>query len=142
MDISIGSNQLRNTNGVFTADDRNLISVEISETDGALLLSMDLYNPAGSQVAKLERNAWASNDQERFELKTNIHSIMLVDNTLKGVVLLVKKEGDSSVVIPQAKFYLPGGMVSEVTAEQWHVGNKMELKNTEVDLHGGAIEMQ
>ena len=142
MDISIGSNQLLNTNGNFTADDQNLISLEINEVDGALLLSMDLYNPAGSQVGKLERNAWTSNEQERFELKTNEHSVMLIDNTLKGVVLLAKKEGDTKVVIPQAKFYLPGGMVSEVTAEQWHVGNKMELKNTEVDLSGGAIEIQ
>ena len=142
MDISIGSNQLRNTNGVFMADDQPLISLALNESDGALLLSMDLYNPAGSQVGKLERNNWTSNDQERFELKTNNHSIMLIDNTLKGVVILAKKEGESQVVIPQAKFYLPGGMVSEVTAEQWHVGNKMELKGAEVDMNGGAIEIQ
>ena len=142
MDISIGSNQLRNTNGIFTADDQTLIALEINETDGSLLLSMDLYNPAGSQVGKLERNTWTSNDQERFELKANNHSVMLIDNTLKGVVLLAKKEGDSQVLIPQAKFYLPGGVVSEVTAEQWHVGNKMELKNVEVDMSGGAIEIQ
>lgn len=142
MDISIGSNQLRNTNGIFTADDHNLISMEINGSDGALLLSMDLYNPAGSQVAKLERNTWTSNEQERFELKTNDHSVMLVDNTLKSVVLLAKKAGDSQVVIPQAKFYLPGGVVSEVTEEHWHVGNKMELKNVEVDMSGGAIEIQ
>ena len=142
MDISIGSNQLRNTNGSFLADEHNLITLEIDESDGSLLLSMDLYTPAGTQVAKLERNTWTTNEQARFELKANGHSVMLIDNTLKGVVLLAKKEGDSHVVIPQAKFYLPGGVVSEVTAEHWHVGNKMELKNAEVDMSGGAIEVQ
>lgn len=140
MDIVIGSNHLRNTNGIFVAQDQDLIKVE--QKDDSLLLSMDLYNPAGSQVAKLECNEWTSNDQDRFELQTGPESIMLVDKTLKGVVLLVKKDGEHAVQVPQAKFYLPGGTVSEVTAEHWHIGNKMELKGADVDLKGGAIEMQ
>ena len=142
MDISIGSNQLRNTNGTFVAQDQHLIKVEHKAEDGSILLSMDLYNPAGSQVAKLERNEWTSNDQDRFELRAEPESVTVLDNTLKGVVFLVKKNGERGIQIPQAKFYLPGGTVSEVTAEQWHVGNKMELKDADVDLQGGGIEIQ
>lgn len=142
MDISIGSNQLRNTNGAFVAQDQDLIKVEHQADDGAILLSMQLYNPAGSQVAKLERNEWASNDQDRFELRADPESVTVIDNTLKGVVFFVKKNGETGIQIPQAKFYLPGGTVSEVTAEQWHVGNKMELKDADIDLQGGAIEIQ
>ena len=142
MDISIGSNQLRNTNGVFVSQDQDLIKVEHKAEDGSLLLSMNLYNPAGSQVAKLERNEWTSNDQDRFELRADPESVTVIDNTLKGVVFLVKKNGEHDVQITQAKFYLPGGTVSEVTAEQWHVGNKMELKDADVDLQGGGIEIQ
>jgi len=142
MDISIGSNQLRNTNGIFVAQDQDLIKVEHKPEDGSILLSMDLYNPAGSQVAKLERNEWTSNDQDRFELRADPESVTVIDNTLKGVVFLVKKNGERGIQIPQAKFYLPGGTVSEVTAEQWHVGNKMELKDADVDLQGGGVEIQ
>lgn len=142
MDISIGSNQLRNTNGIFVAQDQDLIKVEHKAEDGSLLLSMALYNPAGSQVAKLERNEWTSNDQSRFELRADPDSVTVIDNTLKGVVFLVKKNGEHDIQIPQAKFYLPGGTVSEVTTEQWHVGNKMELKDADIDLQGGGIEIQ
>lgn len=142
MDISIGSNQLRNTNGIFLAQDQDLIKVERKAEDGSILLSMDLYNPAGSQVAKLERNEWTSNDQGRFELRADTESVTVIDNTLKGVVFLVKKNGENGIQIPQAKFYLPGGTVSEVTTEQWHVGNKMELKDADIDLQGGGIEIQ
>ena len=142
MDISIGSNQLRNTNGIFVAQDQDLIKVEQKAEDGSLLLSMALYNPAGSQVAKLERNEWTSNDQGRFDLRADPESVTVIDNTLKGVVFLVKKNGEHGIQVPQAKFYLPGGTVSEVTAEQWHVGNKMELKDADIDLQGGAIEIQ
>ena len=140
MDISIGSNHLRNTNGIFLAEGQNLIQVTISD-DGTLLLSMDLYNPTGTQVAKLEHNTWASNSQDRFELKVDGDKALLVDKTLKGVILAVKKESQTEVSILQAKFYLPRGMVSEVTPEHWHVGNKLELKDVDTDLHGGAIEI-
>ena len=141
MDILIGSNHLRNTNGIIQAEGQNLIQVAISD-DGTLLLSMALYNPAGTQVAKLEHNTWASNDQDRFELKIDGDKTLLVDKTLKGVIFSLKKESQTEVLVPQAKFYLPGGIVSEVTPEHWHVGNKLELKDVDTDLHGGAIELQ
>jgi len=141
MDILIGSNHLRNTNGIIQAEGQNLIQVAISD-DGTLLLSMALYNPAGTQVAKLEHNTWASNDQDRFELKIDGDTTLLVDKTLKGVIFSLKKENQTEVLVSQAKFYLPGGIVSEVTPEHWHVGNKLELKDVDTDLHGGAIEIQ
>lgn len=141
MDILIGSNHLRNTNGIIQAEGQNLIQVAISD-DGTLLLSMALYNPAGTQVAKLEHNTWTSNDQDRFELKIDGDKTLLVDKTLKGVIFSLKKESQTEVLVPQAKFYLPGGIVSEVTPEHWHVGNKLELKDVDTDLHGGAIEIQ
>ena len=57
-------------------------------------------------------------------------------------IFSLKKESQTEVLVPQAKFYLPGGIVSEVTPEHWHVGNKLELKDVDTDLHGGAIEIQ
>ena len=142
MDILIGSNQLRNTNGIFVAQEQEFIKLELGENDSGLLLTMNLYNPTGTQVAKLERNSWVSNDQDRFELNTGPESVMLVDNTLKGVVILLKIEDHNRITIPQAKFYLPSGRVSEVTADGWQVGNTIELKGTDIDLDGGVIEIQ
>ena len=142
MDILIGSNQLRNTNGIFVAQEQEFIKLELGENDSGLLLTMNLYNPTGTQVAKLERNSWVSNDQDRFELNAGPESVMLVDNTLKGVVILLKIEDHNRITIPQAKFYLPSGRVSEVTADGWQVGNTIELKGTDIDLDGGVIEIQ
>lgn len=142
MDILIGSNQLRNTNGTFVAQEQEFIKLELGENDEGLLLTMNLYNPTGTQVAKLERNTWVSNDQDRFELNAGPESVMLVDNTLKGVVILLKIEDHNRITIPQAKFYLPSGRVSEVTADGWQVGNTIELKGADIDLDGGVIEIQ
>ena len=140
MDIAIGSNMLRNTNGIFFVQDLNLIHIE--EHENTLQLSMEMYSPAGTQVAKLERNAWVNNEQERFELKADPHSLLLVDKTLKGVVIQLTREENKPISIPQAKFYLPSGAVSTVTNESWQVGSKRELKGADVDLQGGGIEIQ
>jgi len=140
MDIAIGSNILRNTNGIFFVQDLNLIHIE--ENEDTLQLSMEMYSPAGTQVAKLERNTWVNNEQERFELKADPHSLLLVDKTLKGVVIQLTREHNKPITIPQAKFYLPSGAVSTVTDESWQVGSKMELKGADVDLQGGGIEIQ
>ncbi len=142
MDIAIGSNQLRNTNGIFVAQDQDLIKVERHAEDRGILLSMDLYNPAGTRIARLERNQWTSNEHNRFEIQTSPESVTLVDHTLKGSVFSVQTHAEDSVHVPQAKFYLPGGTVSEVTADSWHIGNRMELKNADIDLQGGPIEIQ
>lgn len=140
MDIAIGSNLLRNTNGIFVANDHQLLQLEIH--DGQPRLNMDLYNPTGTQVAKLENNSWKANDQNRFELQTEPRSLMVLDKTLKGVVIRLACEEDNRVTISQAKFYLPNGTLSQVTAESWQVGNQLELKGANVDLQGGAIEIQ
>ncbi len=142
MDIEIGSNHLRNTNGTFVVQDQDLITVERHADNGGLLLSIDLYNPAGTRIARLERNQWTSNEHDRFEIRASPESVTLVDHTLKAPVFSVHAQADDNVRVSHAKFYLPGGTVSEVTADGWHVGNKLELKNADVDLQGGAIEIQ
>ena len=45
------------------------------------------------------------------------------------------------IEIPVAKFYTSKGVLSEVSAEWWRVGNKMELTGIDMDLEGGTIEL-
>jgi hypothetical protein len=53
----------------------------------------------------------------------------------------VHKAENQKVNIPAAKFYTSKGTLSEVSAEWWRVGNKMELTGIDTDLEGGAIEL-
>ncbi|UCE63883.1 MAG: hypothetical protein JSU59_01620 [Nitrospirota bacterium] len=141
MDINIGLNTLRNTNGVFTAHGQELIRLEVGESDGQLLLTMAMYMPTGSEVAKLERNAWVSNEGDRFEITVEPHSVKVMDKTLKNVVIQLATDGTKRIEVPLAKFYTSKGMLSEVSAEWWRVGNKMELTGIDMDLEGGNIEL-
>ena len=141
MDINIGSNTLRNTNGVVTAHGQELIRVEVGESDGQLLLTMGMYMPTGSEVAKLERNAWVSNEGDRFEITAEPSSVKVVDKTLKNVVIQLTTDDTKGIEVPLAKFYTAKGMLSEVSAEWWRVGNKMELTGIDMDLEGGNVEL-
>jgi len=141
VDINIGSNTLRNTNGIFTAHGQELLRVEVGESDGQLLLTMGMYMPTGSEVAKLERNTWVSNEGDRFEVTTEPHAVKVMDKTLKNVVIQLATGDTNRIEVLLAKFYTSKGMLSEVSAEWWRVGNKMELTGIDIDLEGGDIEL-
>jgi hypothetical protein len=141
VDIQIGSNTLRNTNGLFSAHGQELIRVEMGESDGHLLLSMSLFMPTGSEVAKLERNAWVSNEGNRFEITAEPHAVQVTDTTLKNIVIQLTTDDTKRIEISLAKLYTSKGMLSEVSAEWWRVGNKMELTGIDMDLEGGNIEL-
>ena len=128
MDFSIGTNVLRNTNGIVIAHGEELLRVELDGDTQSLTLSMDIFMLTGKKEGKLERNTWVENEENRFELQTNPESITLVDNTLKNVVIELKREESNTILIPRGKFYTSKGTISEVSQDWWRVGNKMELK--------------
>lgn len=147
VDIVIGSNTLRNTNGVFLAHGEELLRVEFEVAERQIILTMGFFMPTGTLVGKLERNTWLSNEGDRFQLILGEGSLKILDSTLKTVVieLSVKAtngaDAGNCITIPLAKFYTSKGVLSEVTADSWRVGNKMELTGIEMDLQGGGIVM-
>lgn len=141
MDIQLGTNTLRNTNGVFLAHGKEQLRIGWRESDGTLILNMGVFMPTGTEVATLKDNAWESNPGDRFVLIETPETVKVEDKTLNTVVIHLVKVDDRTVSIPTAKFYTSKGALSEVSSEWWRVGNKMELQNIELDLEGGGIEL-
>ncbi len=140
MDIQIGTNTLRNTNGVFLAHGKEHIRIELVDEDQKVSLSMGVFMPTGTEAATLKQNTWESNSGERFTLTQTPGSVKIEDTTLNTVVMEIQKGENNLVVIPKAKFYTSKGVLSEVSDEWWRVGNKMELTSFDADLEGGGIE--
>jgi hypothetical protein len=141
MDIQLGTNTLRNTNGVFMAHGMEQLRIGRRESDGSLTLTMGVFMPTGTEVGTLKDNAWETNPGGRFVLSEAPDMVKVEDTTLKTVVMHVVHIDDRTVSIPAAKFYTSKGVLSEISAEWWRVGNKMELQNVEMDLEGGGIEL-
>jgi hypothetical protein len=141
MDIELGTNTLRNTNGVFIAHGKEQVHIEWLEEEKKLALSMGVFMPTGTEVARLQRNVWENNPGDRFVLTELPDGVKVEDTTLKTVVMEIHKEHNQTVAIPAAKFYTSKGTLSEVSSEWWRVGNKMELTGIDTDLEGGGIEL-
>jgi len=141
MDIELGTNILRNTNGVFFAHGKEQLRIEWLEEKKQLELSMGVFMPTGTEVARLQRNMWEINPGDRFVLTELPDGVKVEDTTLKTVVMEIHKRQNQTVAIPAAKFYTSKGTLSEVSPEWWRVGNKMELTGIDTDLEGGGIEL-
>ena len=141
MDIQLGTNTLRNTNGTFLAHGKEQIRIEWLEEEKKLALSMGVFMPTGTEVATLKHNVWEANPNDRFVLTSTPDILKVEDTTLKTTVMEIHKADNHMVNIPSAKFYTSKGALSEVSAEWWRVGNKMELTGIDTDLEGGGIEL-
>ena len=141
MDIQLGTNVLRNTNGTFFAHGKEHLRIERRDGEKNLMLNMNIFMPSGTEVATLYENKWEKNPGDRFVLTENPEKLTIQDTTLNTLVIQLEIHDAQTLSIPTAKFYTSKGILSEISAEGWRVGNKMELKNVDIDLGGGGIEL-
>ena len=91
MDIQLGTNTLRNTNGTFLAHGKEQLRIEWLEADKELALSMGVFMPTGTEVATLKQNAWETNPNDRFLLTSTPEALKVEDTTLKTIVMEIHK---------------------------------------------------
>ena len=119
MQLTIGSNRLRNTDGIISIRGDEQIKFEWGPSYAELLLTMDLYNVDGYHIARLRRNQWTFNDQERFLFAASTKGLNIVDTKSKQVVLEARVVGGDSVVVTQGAFHNSNGHPIEIAMEDW-----------------------
>ena len=119
MQLTIGSNRLRNTDGIVSVRGDEQIKFEWGPSYAELLLTMDLYNVDGYHIARLRRNQWTFNDRERFLFAGSTKGLNIVDTKSKQVVLKARVVGGDSVVVTQGAFHNSNGHPIEIAMEDW-----------------------
>jgi hypothetical protein len=119
MQLTIGANRLRNTDGVINVRGKQQILLEWGPYESELLLTMDVYGVEGRHIARLRRNQWTFNDQDRFEFAAKPRGFSLVDTKMSQVVLEARVGAGDAVVITQGLFYDSAGKQIEVNVEDW-----------------------
>ena len=66
LELRIGSNIFRSTNGVVKIHGKEQLVLEVKPERGLLLATLDLYNEHGIRLAHLRRNVLMLNDNGRF----------------------------------------------------------------------------
>ena len=148
MDLAIGSNSFRNTNGVLAIHGKEQIVLEIAAENDQLLLTMDLYSAAGRQVAHLRRNEWKYNLDDRFAFSATASSPSLyggapwlkLDDTETGDTVLEASVTDrDKVQILQGKLSTHKGQLLEITSHLCRIAGVVTLFGDARDTRGGAI---
>ncbi len=150
IELTIGSNVFRNTNGVIKLEGKEQMVVEFHPEDGQLLLTMDFYDSAGSHVAHLRRNAWAFNTANRFAFTSGSVSLSLFneppwlkvsDRNSGDVVLEITVTHSGKIQILNGKFYTHKGHLVEITSHYCRVVPGLTLFGDVFEARGGAASI-
>ncbi len=141
MDLEIGSNILYNTNGILRLEGDDQITFEKGIQGDPLLLTMNLYSSQGDHMARLEKNSWISNPQDRYAVIITPPSSLRLREASYDVFLMEANMVDSGrIAVPNGHFYTHRGTRVYVTPQLLRVGI-LTMANIEIDGAGGAVEL-
>jgi hypothetical protein len=147
MELNIGTNIFRNTNGIVKLQGKEQVFLEVHAEAPALVLTIDLYDPHGSHIAHLRRNKWAFNQKNRFDLQTSTTlalftypvSLRILDKETGDTVLDVNLIKEDTVQILQGKFLTHKGQLFEITPHFWRLAGVPTMFGSVQDNRGSAV---
>ncbi len=147
LEIRLGSNIFRNTNGVLRVQGKEQLVLELSPEHDRILLTIDLYDGSGNHVAHLRRNRWAFNDGTRFALSTsespptlfpNLPWLKVTDQETGETVLEAAVAPGEKIQVATGKFYSHRGQLIEITSHFCRVGSTHTLFGDVFEARGGT----
>ncbi len=139
MEFNMGSNTIRNTNGVIKAEGKDQILLELGP-NSELLLTMDIYDTNGVHVAKVIRNVFAFDYKDRYRITAKPTSLVLIEKEHKTVVLEATVTDRDKIQVIQGAFYSSKGHLIEINRRCWKVMGST-ISGMVFDSHGGAITL-
>ena len=147
IELRIGSNSFRHTNGVITIQGKAQLVFEAKPEQGLFLLTFDLYSREGAKIAHLRRNVLKVNHTDRFLIHTN-HTpqdpstdppwILLTDRETGDIVIEARMPTESRIQISSGRFYSHKGDLVEITPHYCRIGSNAARFGDIRETQGGA----
>lgn len=150
IELRIGSNSFRHTNGVITIQGKEQLVFETTPEHGLFLLTFDLYSHEGTKIAHLRRNVLKVNHADRFLIHTNQGQqdpstdrpwILLTDRETGEIVLEAHMPTERRIQISSGKFYSHKGDLVEITPHYCRIGSGMTLFGDIRETQGGSATL-
>jgi len=138
MDVEIGSNLYRNTDGTIEVEGVPQLSVGVRKPGGPLLVNFVAYEEGGRVVAKLVDSSLAVNERRAYEVERTPAAVILKNREAGRVTLKVELKGDGRIVIPLGDFLTIKAHRLEILPTEWRL-NKQQLSGGDSDANGGRI---
>src|SRR3977135_3724366 len=138
MDMEVGSNLYRNTDGMIEIDGIPQIQVALKPTTGSLLVNFALFDAGGKVTAKLVDSTLMINERRAYEVNMTPKSLLLHNLASGTVVLQLDVKAPDVVAFTKGEFHTIKGHVIQVTSVEWKI-DKLRASGTTHDLKGGSV---
>jgi hypothetical protein len=138
MDLEIGSNVYRNTDGTVEVEGVPQLTVTLRKPDGPVLVNFAAFDTVGRMTAKMVDSTMQFNERRALDLAKTPSSVKLTQADSGKVVLHVELKDSGYVVVKEAHFVTVKGHTLDVSLVEWRVDKRHESGKTS-DAGGGAV---
>lgn len=138
MDVEVGSNLYRNSNGTIEIEGVPQIQLSQHPSTGALLVNFALFDANGKMLAKVVDSTIMFNERRAYELTKTATSVALKEEATGKVLLQLELKAPGTVVFTKGEFHTMKGRLLEVSAKEWKI-DKQRKSGVTQDAQGGAV---
>jgi hypothetical protein len=140
MDIEIGSNLYRNTDGTVEVEGVPQIAVALKTAAGPLLVNFVQFDQAGRITVKVVDSSVAFNERRAHELLASPTSVLLKNLESSKVVLQVELKEGGRVSFRQGNILTVKGHLLEISPTEWRI-EKQRSSGQESDRQGKSVSI-
>lgn len=147
LELYVGSNVFRNTNGVVKLQGKEQVVLETQHQPLTLLLTMDLYDEQGIRVGHIRRNALSVHSTGRFTINVRAGdeatqgdppSVTVADRTTGHTVFEACLMQKRKIRITAGRFYTHKGELVTVSPHYCRIGTGLTLFGDVAESRGSA----
>ncbi len=140
MDIEVGSNLYRNSDGTIEIEGVPQMTVALRKPGGPLLISFVMFDEQGRVIAKIVDSSLAFNEKRAFDLSRTQTGLVMKQTEGGKIALQIDLKAGDRVAIPKGDFITIKGHRLEITPTEWRIGSKRS-SGQETDVQGKSVSI-
>jgi hypothetical protein len=140
MDIEVGSNLYRNSDGTIEIDGVPQIQVMRHPSTGALLVNFAMFDANGRMLAKVVDSTMMFNERRAYHASRTAESLIIKEAASGKVLLQLDLKAPGLVSFSQGEFHTMKGRLMEVSPSEWKI-EKQRKSGLIHDANGGAVSI-
>jgi hypothetical protein len=138
MDVEVGSNLYRNTDGMIEIEGVPQIQIALKPSTGALLVNFALFDANGKVTAKLNDSTLMINEKRAYNVTKTPQSLLLTHPASGTVILQIEVKAPGVVAFTKGEFHTIKGHVIRISPTEWNI-DKLRASGTAQDLKGKSV---
>lgn len=138
MDVEVGSNLYRNSDGTIEIEGVPQIQVAQHPSTGALLINFALFDQTGRMLAKVVDSTMMFNERRAYDLTKTPKSVAMKEAASGKILLQFDLKAPNVVSFSKGEFHTMKGHLLQVSAKEWKV-DKQQKSGLDQDVKGGPV---